>query len=83
MIDSGSTDGTVAIASRYADHVVEIPPEEFSYGGTLNLGSRLATTDPFPARTPPCREPRSRSAAFLSGADRAPDLTGGMPRVVA
>jgi rhamnosyltransferase len=45
VIDSGSTDGTVEIARRYAATVVEIPPEEFSYGGTLNLGSRLATTD--------------------------------------
>jgi rhamnosyltransferase len=45
VIDSGSTDGTVEIARRCADTVVEIPAEEFSYGGTLNLGSRLATTE--------------------------------------
>jgi rhamnosyltransferase len=44
-IDSGSTDATVEIARRYAHTVVEIPAEEFSYGGTLNLGSRLATTE--------------------------------------
>ena len=45
VIDSGSTDGTVEIARGCADRVVEIPAEEFSYGGTLNLGSRLASTE--------------------------------------
>jgi rhamnosyltransferase len=45
VIDSGSTDDTVAIARRHADTVVEIPAQDFSYGGTLNLGSRLATTE--------------------------------------
>jgi rhamnosyltransferase len=43
VIDSGSTDGTVDIARRYADHLVQIPREEFSYGRALNLGARLAS----------------------------------------
>jgi rhamnosyltransferase len=45
VVDSGSTDGTLDIARRYADVIVEIPPEEFSYGGTLNLGSSAAHGD--------------------------------------
>jgi rhamnosyltransferase len=45
VIDSGSTDGTVDIARRHADQVLEIPPHTFSYGGTLNMGSRIARAD--------------------------------------
>jgi rhamnosyltransferase len=45
VVDSGSVDGTLEIARRYADEIVEIPPEEFSYGGTLNIGSSAAHGD--------------------------------------
>ena len=43
VVDSGSTDGTLEIARRFADRLVEIPPAEFSYGGALNVGARVAT----------------------------------------
>ncbi|WP_250443161.1 glycosyltransferase family 2 protein [Actinotalea sp. C106] len=42
VVDSGSTDGTLEIALGLADQVIEIPPEDFSYGGALNLGARAA-----------------------------------------
>jgi glycosyltransferase involved in cell wall biosynthesis len=42
VVDSGSTDGTVEIARRLADRVIEIPPETFSFGGALNTGARAA-----------------------------------------
>ena len=42
VVDSGSADGTLDIARRYADVIIEIPPHEFSYGGSLNIGSRAA-----------------------------------------
>jgi rhamnosyltransferase len=43
LIDSGSTDQTVAIARRYAGVAVrEIDPCSFNYGTTLNEGNRLA-----------------------------------------
>lgn len=42
LIDSGSTDGTLRVASAYDCRVVEIPPEEFGYGYTMNLGARAA-----------------------------------------
>lgn len=45
VIDSGSTDGTVAIAEELADVVVEIPPEEFHHGRTRNRGASEATGD--------------------------------------
>ncbi len=43
VVDSGSTDATVAIASRYPIHLVTIRPEEFSFGRSLNLGCQAAT----------------------------------------
>jgi rhamnosyltransferase len=44
VVDSGSTDNTVAIARTFdAVKVVEIPPEEFNHGGTRALGPMHAT----------------------------------------
>ncbi len=42
LVDSGSTDGTVAIASRHGARVVHIQPEEFTFGKSLNLGVETA-----------------------------------------
>ncbi len=43
LIDSGSTDGTVACARRFPGVVIrEIAAEAFNYGATLNEGIRLA-----------------------------------------
>ena len=38
VIDSGSTDGSVAVARAAGVEVLEIPPEEFGHGRTRNLG---------------------------------------------
>jgi glycosyltransferase involved in cell wall biosynthesis len=38
LVDSGSTDATVAIAARYPVRVLHIRPEEFTFGRSLNLG---------------------------------------------
>ena len=43
VVDSGSTDGTQAIVSRFPTTLVQIRPEEFTYGYALNLG--VAGTD--------------------------------------
>jgi rhamnosyltransferase len=43
VVDSGSTDGTVEIAKRHADRIIEIAPESFSYGGALNVGAAAAS----------------------------------------
>ncbi|WP_432544882.1 glycosyltransferase family 2 protein [Kineococcus sp. SYSU DK002] len=43
VVDSGSTDDTLRIATARADRVVRISPEDFSYGGALNTGARVAT----------------------------------------
>jgi glycosyltransferase involved in cell wall biosynthesis len=42
LVDSGSTDATLAIASRYPVEVVSIRPEDFTYGRSLNVGCRTA-----------------------------------------
>lgn len=42
LVDSGSTDATVAIAQRFPVRVVHIRPEEFTFGRSLNLGIRHA-----------------------------------------
>jgi rhamnosyltransferase len=38
VVDSGSTDGTQAIVQRFPTTLVQIKPEEFTYGYALNLG---------------------------------------------
>jgi glycosyltransferase involved in cell wall biosynthesis len=38
LVDSGSTDATVVIASRYPVNILHLNPEEFSFGRSLNLG---------------------------------------------
>ncbi|MFP3854759.1 MAG: glycosyltransferase, partial [Anaerolineales bacterium] len=45
LVDSGSTDATVAIASRFPVNIVEIEPDEFTFGRSLNLGCQAATRD--------------------------------------
>lgn len=42
VVDSGSTDRTVEIAEQYPVELVEIQPEDFSFGRALNLGCRHA-----------------------------------------
>lgn len=38
VVDSGSTDRTLDIAEEYGAKIVTIDPDEFTYGGALNLG---------------------------------------------
>lgn len=44
-VDSGSTDGTLDVLSRYPVEVVRIAKEDFSFGRSLNLGCRRASGD--------------------------------------
>jgi rhamnosyltransferase len=43
VVDSGSTDATLAIAARYPVKILHIQPEDFSFGRSLNLGCRAAS----------------------------------------
>jgi rhamnosyltransferase len=42
LVDSGSTDATVAIAESHGARVVSIPSAEFTFGRSLNLGIKEA-----------------------------------------
>jgi rhamnosyltransferase len=45
VVDSGSTDATLAIASAFSTRIVSIPRDEFSFGHALNVGMRESTGD--------------------------------------
>jgi glycosyltransferase involved in cell wall biosynthesis len=45
IVDSGSTDATVAVASAFDVAVVSIDPEHFSFGHALNLGLQHASSE--------------------------------------
>ena len=45
IVDSGSSDGSVALARARGAAVTEIAPEEFSHGHSRNLGASLAHGD--------------------------------------
>lgn len=43
LVDSGSTDGSVDLARPHCDQVIRLSPEEFSFGGALNVGAAQAS----------------------------------------
>lgn len=45
LVDSGSTDSTVAIAESFGARVVHIPSAEFTFGRSLNFGFREASRE--------------------------------------
>ena len=45
VVDSGSRDATLTIARQYPTKIVQIKPEDFSFGYALNVGCAAATGD--------------------------------------
>lgn len=45
IVDSGSTDDTLAIAGKFGTNIVHIAKEDFSFGRSLNVGCAAATGD--------------------------------------
>jgi rhamnosyltransferase len=45
VVDSGSSDATLAIASAFPVRIVHIAPADFSFGRALNLGLEATTAD--------------------------------------
>ena len=43
VVDSGSTDATLAIAGEYPVKLLSIAPQDFTFGRSLNLGCENAT----------------------------------------
>jgi rhamnosyltransferase len=85
LVDNGSRDATVGVARAAGAEVVEIPREDFSYGGALNVGAELAQAAVVVALSahsrPTDREWLARLLAVMdgervacaSGQDRGPD----------
>ena len=59
VVDSGSSDDTLAIAARHADRVVHLAHEPFSYGRALNRGAAVATAPVHFALSSHCVVPRA------------------------
>lgn len=45
LVDSGSTDQSVAIGESFGASIVHIPPGDFTFGGALNIGCERAKGD--------------------------------------
>lgn len=45
VVDSGSTDRTRALARRWADLIIDLPADRFTFGRALNVGAAAATAD--------------------------------------
>ena len=45
LVDSGSSDATVSIAESYGAKTIHIPPQEFTFGRSLNLGIQFAKSE--------------------------------------
>jgi len=42
VVDSGSTDRTLDIVAKYPVKIIQIPPEDFTYGYALNMGYKAS-----------------------------------------
>jgi glycosyltransferase involved in cell wall biosynthesis len=75
VADSGSTDGTREVALARGARVVDVPPAEFSHGGTRNLLMECSTGDHVAFLTADA-VPASEHwlAELLAGFDDAPDV---------
>lgn len=57
VVDSGSSDGTLALAERLADRVLCVPGGGFSFGGALNAGAAAASAQAHVALSSHCALP--------------------------
>ncbi len=71
VVDSGSVDGSLELARREADRVLEIPPERFSYGYALNIGAGAASADVHFALSSHCFAPPHWIETALTHYERA------------
>jgi O-antigen biosynthesis protein len=74
VVDSGSSDDSVAIARKHGARVHEISRSEFSHGGTRNLMMELARGDHVAFLTQDATPAQGWLAALLEGFEQAPDV---------
>lgn len=76
VVDSGSTDGTLDIARELADSVVQITPEEFTYGRALNIGAARSSGEIIFALSAHCAAAGTDWVASALSAYEDPDIAG-------
>ena len=74
VVDSGSSDATVALAREAGARVVEIPPASFTYGYALNVGCAVARTEVVVALSAHAYPPDDRWLERLLGWFRDPTV---------
>jgi glycosyltransferase involved in cell wall biosynthesis len=83
VVDSGSTDDSVAVANAAGARVHRIPPEEFNHGATRNLGATLARGDILVFTSQDAHAEGDDWLARLTGPLRDPVVAGVYARQVA
>src|SRR3954469_23198095 len=74
VVDSGSTDGSVAIARGAGATVIEIAPEQFGHGRTRNLAAGRASGDVIAFLTQDATPAAGWLAAVREGLALSPDV---------
>lgn len=87
VVDSGSRDGSLKIAKRFCDELIEIPAADFTYGHALNIGAQSASAPFHFALSAHCHAPHDgwiagtldhyerRDVAGVGGIQAFPDGT--------
>lgn len=83
VVDSGSTDGSVAVARAAGARVHEIPPAQFNHGATRNLGVSLARGDKLVFTSQDAHAERDDWLALLTAPLAEPRVAGAYGRQVA
>ena len=82
-VDSGSTDGTIALLERFGATVLAIEPDEFDHGLTRNLLAEQAGGDVLVFLSQSARPDGDRwLAPLVAGLDEDPSVAGACSRVV-
>ncbi len=83
VVDSGSTDGSDALAESLGARVHRIAPEEFNHGATRNLGASLARGDVLVFTSQDAHAEGDEFLARLTAPLRDPEVAGAYGRQVA
>jgi rhamnosyltransferase len=83
VVDSGSTDGSDALAESGGARVHRIPPEEFNHGATRNLGVSLARGDRLVFTSQDAHAENDDWLALLTAPLEDPEVAGVYGRQVA
>lgn len=74
VVDSGSRDGTLDVARRWCDRLIEIDPADFTFGRALNVGAAAAAGDVHYALSAHCEATRTDWVERALAHYREPDV---------